>query len=63
MVNNEFGYPKLSRSYLKCTVFHYEYKYIYTSVCETVSVDTFNKILILVMILNDATMWYDCIHI
>ena len=30
--------------------------------CETVSVDAFKEILILDMILNDATMWYDSIY-
>ena len=66
MVNNEIGYPELlelSQRY----GFHYKNKniniYLYTSVCKTVYVHTFNKILILVMILNDATTWYDCIHI
>ena len=31
--------------------------------CETMSVDAFKEILILDMILNDATTWYDSIYI
>ena len=37
--------------------------YIDFNTCRTVSVDTFNKILISDMIINDTTMWHDYIYI